>query len=156
MKFLKNFGWGLLTIICLPFLLVALAVFAVYLAIVFFAEFFRSFIRFFKGEKGPWKAKEDLQVEAIKRAQFEKAMPAEAPAPATPAPAPQPSTPSHVYIQQNYYQGTKPEAGVPPIDATFGNPPVGSLTGEEEAPAAIEARPQAAIDSPTETKGEGQ
>lgn len=102
MKFLKNFGWGLLTILLLPIFLVLLAIGAVYLIVVFFYQMFLSLIRFFRGEKGPLKLPEDRMVEAIKAEKLRQQMPQEAKQPEQ-ALAPSP-TPTNVYIQHNYYQ----------------------------------------------------
>ncbi len=100
MKFLKNFGLGLLTIFLLPFFLVLLAIAAVYLFFVYLVELFRNTIRFFKGEKGFRQLPEDLQVAAIKEKKFQQSLPQEAPKnEAAPTPPP-----TNVYIQQNYYQ----------------------------------------------------
>lgn len=103
MKFLKNFGLGLVTIVLLPFFLLVLALFAVYLLIVYCIELIHNLIRFFKGEKGLPKLPEDLKVDAIKKKNLQITIENESPKEETKIPQAPPS-PTHVYIQQNYYQ----------------------------------------------------
>ena len=103
MKFLKNFGLGLVTIILLPFFLVVLALYAIYLLVVYFIELARNLVRFFKGEKGLRKLPEDLKVEAIKKKNLEETMAKEEPKEEPKIPQTPPG-PTHVYVQQNYYQ----------------------------------------------------
>ncbi len=100
MKFLKSFGLGLVTIILLPFFLLLLIVAAVYLAFVYIIETAINIVRFFKGEKGLKKLPEDIKVEAIKAESLRRSMGSESPKKEE-VPPPQPT---HVYIQQNYYQ----------------------------------------------------
>jgi len=100
MKFLKNFGLGLLTIFILPFFLLLLAIAAVYLFFVYLVELCRNTIRFFKGEKGFRQLPEDLQVLALKEKRLQQSLPQEAPKNEPVATPP----PTNVYIQQNYYQ----------------------------------------------------
>ena len=103
MKFLKNFGLGLVTIILLPFFLSVLALFAVYLFIVYCVELIHNLVRFFKGEKGLPKLPEDLKVDAIKKKNLQSAIENESSKEEAKIPQAPPS-PTHVYIQQNYYQ----------------------------------------------------
>lgn len=105
MKFLKNFGLGLVVVLLLPLFLAGLAIFAIVLFFVYFKELFENVIRFFRGEKGLKKLPEDLQVDAIKEESLRKNMPSEEKKETTPV-APPP--PTNVYIQQNYYtKGTE-------------------------------------------------
>ena len=100
MKFLKNFGLGLVVVLLLPLFLAGLAIFAIALIFVYFKEFFENVVRFFRGEKGLKKLPEDRQVDAIKEEALRKNMPSEEKKETTPV-APPP--PTNVYIQQNYY-----------------------------------------------------
>ena len=95
LKFLKNFGLGLLYILLFPFLLVGVAVFAIY-------GFFRSILqlfaivgRFFKGEKIFPPYPEDVKAQEILAKNYGLSEKEE-------APAPQPAQ-NTVYVQQNYY-----------------------------------------------------
>jgi len=103
-KFLKNFGLGLVYIVLLPFLLIALVLFAIYGLDVCIYLFFASTIRFFQGKEMFPTLPEDVKIAEIKKAQMDAQF-------GTPAPsAPQasaPAGPSTVYVQQNYYQGQK-------------------------------------------------
>ncbi len=100
MKFLKSFGLGLVTIILLPFFLLLLAIAAVYLAFVYIIETAINLVRFFKGEKGLKKLPEDIKVEAIKAESLRRSTGEET----TKKEEVPPPQPTHVYIQQNYYQ----------------------------------------------------
>ena len=95
LKFLKNFGLGLLYILLFPFLLVGVAVFAIY-------GFFRSILqlfaivgRFFKGEKIFPPYPEDVKAQEILAKNYGLEEKEE-------TPAPQPAQ-NNVYVQQNYY-----------------------------------------------------
>lgn len=116
MKFLKNFGLGLVTIILLPFFLLVLALYAVYLLVIYFIELARNLVRFFKGEKGLRKLPEDLKVEAIKKKNLEETMAKEAPKEEAKTPQAPPG-PTHVYVQQNYYQQNPSNPAEPSLGA---------------------------------------
>lgn len=105
MKFLKNFGLGLVVFLLSPLFLAGLAIFAIALIFVYFKELFENIVRFFRGEKGLKRLPEDLQVDAIKEESLRKNMPGEEKKEMAPV-APPP--PTNVYIQQNYYsKGTE-------------------------------------------------
>ena len=100
LKFLKNFGLGLLYILLFPFLLVGVVIYAVIGFIASLIQMFLIIIRFFKGEKIFPPYPEDVKAQEI----LAKNYGLEA---KEPAPAPQPA-PNNVYVQQNYYQNPQP------------------------------------------------
>ena len=164
MKFLKNFGLGLVTIILLPFFLIVLAVFAVYLFVIYGIELVRNLIRFFKGEKGLPKLSEDLKVDAIKKKNLEQAMMKEEPKEETKVPQAPPG-PTHVYIQQNYYQKS-PNANqnapmdAPSLNSDYQNKPANpSLNPQIQPQNFIDANPfgnlssASQIEDPSKTEG---
>ena len=106
MKFLREFGLGLVYIILLPVLLAVLLVVGVVMVFVWIVMFFKGCIRFFKGDSFFAPLPEDEQVEKIKAEELRRKTEPENPAP---APA-QPAGPSQVYVQNNYYQ---PQPGQP-------------------------------------------
>lgn len=95
MKFLKEFGIGIIFAICLPILLVLIALVAVYGVLDFIVEFVIMVINFFSGRKCFPVFKEDE--EAYKRKQEALNL---VQAKNEPAPAP---APTNVYVQQVYY-----------------------------------------------------
>jgi len=102
MKFLKNFGLGLLYALLFPVILAAVAVFAVYGFLRSIVYFFISLVRFFKGEKIFAAFPEDEKAkEIIDRARGLKK---------EEAPAQQQAPQQNIYVQQNYY----PNQGLPP------------------------------------------
>lgn len=94
MKFLKSFGFGLLYIVLLPFILVGIALIAVYAVVVFFIEFVIMLINFFSGKKLFPPFEEDVKAQKIIQNQLDAKLNPQ------PAPTPQPQT---VFVQQNYY-----------------------------------------------------
>lgn len=120
MKFLKNFGLGLVNVLLLPLLLAVLALFAVYGLFVFFAELLRVVFNFFKGEKNLFPPLDaDNKVEIIKKNQLDAQM-----GTTNNGVGSTPVGPAQVYIQQNYYQGQAPTPNqkqvpqTPPLDVT--------------------------------------
>lgn len=144
MKFLKNFGWGLLTIILLPLLAALLLLGALYLVGVFFYEMGHALVRFFRGEKGPLKLPEDLIVESIKAERLRQQMPKEE-APTAPV-APSAPGATHVYIQQNYYQKNQPDGAAqsplpePSVEPAFGSLPHMTPQSPKPEPKVIDLR----------------
>lgn len=123
-KFLKNFAFGLLYFLLLPLELAAIVVFGIYALAIDIVIFFKGTLRFFKGKPFFEPFPEDEKVLEIRKAQVDL-MAHPNGVPAAPAPA-APAGPSTVYVQQNYYTGTKPADGQPtptqlppnaPIDA---------------------------------------
>ncbi len=116
MKALKEFGLGIVWIVLLPFLLLAIALVAVFGIPVFFFELVMMIIHFFQGKKLFPPFPEDEQAYAIlKRAAMEQDVPQE-------EPKPQPQT---VIVQQNYYQNPygQPQGGYPPQQGGYPPPP---------------------------------
>jgi len=100
MKFIREFGLGLLYILLLPVFLVAVAGTGIVLLIEWIVMLFVGLIRFFKGDSFFKMLKEDEIVKKMKEDELaeksgEKEKQPEQPA----APAQGP-----VYVQQNYYQ----------------------------------------------------
>ena len=111
MKFLREFGLGLVYILLSPVLLVMLLVVGVVMIFVWIVTFFKGCIRFFKGDSFFAPLPEDEQVEKIKAEELRRKT-----EPENPAPAPsQPAGPSQVYVQNNYYQpqGGQPNGQIP-------------------------------------------
>lgn len=115
MKFIREFGLGLLYVLALPVFLVAIVGTGIVLLVEWFVMFFVGLIRFFKGDSFFKVLKEDETVKQI----MEQEMNAktgkgnqqqEQPA----APAQQ----GPVYVQQNYYQ---PQQPVPPYGGQIPN-----------------------------------
>lgn len=103
-KFLKNFGLGVVYMLLLPLFLIAVAFFMIYGIIMWFVTGVKAVISFFKAKEIFPPFNEDIQVERIRKAQIDML----ANASAQPAQAPQTNssntTNSTVYVQQNYYQ----------------------------------------------------
>ncbi len=106
MKFLREFGLGLVYILLSPVLLAMLLVVGVVMIFVWIVTFFKGCIRFFKGDSFFAPLPEDEQVEKIKAEELRRKTESDKP---EPAPA-QPAGPSQVYVQNNYYQ---PQPGQP-------------------------------------------
>ncbi len=98
MKFLKEFGIGIIFAICSPLLLILIALVAVFGVLDFIVEFIIMMVNFFSGKKCFPVFKEDE--EAYKRKQEALNL---AQAKEQPQPAPQPS---NIYVQQVYYNTT--------------------------------------------------
>ncbi len=108
MKFLKEFGIGIIFAICSPLLLVLIALVGVFGILDFVVEFVIMLINFFSGKKCFPVFEEDE--EAYKRKQEALNL---AQAKEQPQPAPQPN---NIYVQQVYYNttpGTMGQQGVP-------------------------------------------
>ncbi len=95
LKFLKNFGLGLLYILLFPLILVGVVFYALVGFIRCLFEFFAIVFRFFRGEKIFPPYPEDVKAQAILAKTYGLKEEKEEPAP---APA------NNVYVQQNYYQ----------------------------------------------------
>lgn len=120
MKFLREFGLGLVYILLLPILLAGVLVVGVVMIFVWIVMFFKGCIRFFKGDSFFAPLPEDEQVQKIKDEELRRKTEPENP---TPAPA-QPAGPSQVYIQTNYYQpGQVPPNGQMPQNPQQNLPP---------------------------------
>lgn len=98
MKFLKEFGIGIIFAICSPLLLVLIALVAVFGILDFIVEFVIMMVNFFSGKKCFPVFEEDE--EAYKRKQEALNL---AQAKEQPQPAPQPN---NIYVQQVYYNTT--------------------------------------------------
>ena len=98
MKFLKEFGIGIIFAICSPLLLVLIALVAVFGILDFVVEFVIMMVNFFSGKKCFPVFEEDE--EAYKRKQEALNL---AQAKEQPQPAPQPN---NIYVQQVYYNTT--------------------------------------------------
>lgn len=155
MKFLKNFGLGLVTIVLLPFFLVVLAIFAVYLFVVYGIELVRNLIRFFKGEKGLPKLPEDLKVEAIKKKNLEETTLKEGTKEEIKVPQAPPG-PTHVYIQQNYYQKNPSVSQNAPLETSTlnsdyqNNPAIPPLNPQVQPQNFIDTNPFGDLSSPAQ------
>ena len=106
MKFLKEFGIGIIFAICLPLLLVLVALVAVYGVIDFIVEFVIMLVNFFSGRKCFPVFEEDEEAYRRKQDAINASQPK-----SEPQPAPQPN----IYVQQVYYN-TNPNqanAGMP-------------------------------------------
>ncbi len=95
MKFLKEFGIGVIFAICLPLLLVLIALVAVYGVLDFIVEFVIMLINFFSGRKCFPVFEEDEEAYRRKQEALNIAREKE-----NPQPAPQPN---NIYVQQVYY-----------------------------------------------------
>ena len=95
MKFLKEFGIGIIFAICLPLLLVLIALVGVYGILDFIVEFIIMLINFFSGKKCFPVFEEDEEAYRRKQEALNIANEKE-----NPQPAPQPS---NIYVQQVYY-----------------------------------------------------
>ena len=104
MKFLREFGLGLVYILLSPVLLAMLLVVGVVMIFVWI-------VTFFKGDSFFAPLPEDEQVEKIKEEELRRKTESDKP---EPAPA-QPAGPSQVYVQNNYYQpqGGQPNGQIP-------------------------------------------
>ncbi len=134
MKFLKNFGLGLLWFLLLPIIAVGIVGVAVFGFFNFFYQGIHALINFFKGEKKMFLPyEEDIKAEeALQRAIDEKNRAAKE---EKEEPAPQPQT---IYVQQTYYTGAGPtpippgypqqqipqgyQQQIPPQQNPYGNP----------------------------------
>ena len=103
---LKTFGQGILWAVLLPFILVGVAIVAVFGALDFMVEFVIMIINFFKGKKlFPIYPEDQRAYDILKRAIDKKNGELE------PPPAPQGQT---VYVQQNFYTNQQPPFPMPP------------------------------------------
>jgi hypothetical protein len=103
MKFLKEFGIGIIFAICLPILLVLIALVAVYGVLDFIVEFVIMVINFFSGKKCFPVFKEDEEAYKRKQEALNLAHAKNEPTPA--------SAPTNVYVQQVYYNTNPNLAG---------------------------------------------
>ena len=108
MKFIREFGLGLLYILALPVFLLAIAVIGVIMVFEWIVMFFVGLIRFFKGDSFFKPLKEDLLVKKI-REQEMNAKTGEGEKKQEQPVAPSQQNP--VYVQQNYYQQPVPPYG---------------------------------------------
>ena len=109
MKALKNFGRGLAWVLLIPFILVGVALIAVFGLFSFFVEFIIMSVHFFQGKRLFPPFKEDEEAMRILQGALD-----EANAQKEPAPVAQTNNTSQVYIQQNYY-GQNPYGQMPPL-----------------------------------------
>ena len=118
-NFLKNFALGIVYIIILPFIVLGTVLAGLYGLASNVCLFLKGIVRFFKGERFLSRPQEDEEIAFIIKRQQDLL---KNPEPTQPTPAPAPS-PSNVYVQNNYYQGSKPTdpaLGAPtsPIEGT--------------------------------------
>jgi hypothetical protein len=142
-NFLKNFALGIVYIIILPFIILGTVLAGLYGLMSNVIISLKGIVRFFKGERFLTRPQEDEEIALIiKRQQdlLKNPEPTAATQPATPGP-------SNVYVQNNYYQGTKPAdpaLGAPtaPIEGTgnFVNNP--SLSSPQPVNLASPANPE--------------
>ena len=121
MKFLREFGLGLVYILLLQILLAGVLVVGVVRIFVWIVMGFKGCIRFFQGDSFFAPLPADEQVQKIKDEELRRKTEPENP---NPAPA-QPAGPSQVYIQTNYYQqpGQVPPNGQMPQNPQQNLPP---------------------------------
>ena len=105
MKFLRNFGLGILWAALFPLLCVVIALIAVYGVFTFIVEFVIMLIHFFQGKSLFPSFPEDEQAFAIRQAAYANAAEPKEPTPPTQQVANNNST---TIIQQNYYNGHNP------------------------------------------------
>lgn len=103
MSFLKWFGWGILWAMLLPFLLIAIALIAVFGIPVFLFELMMTIVHFFKGESCFPMYEEDKKAMEI----LQRSLDAQRAKEAGIAGQTQ-SQPQTVYVQQNYYVQNPP------------------------------------------------
>ncbi len=103
MKFLKEFGIGIVFAICLPLLLVLIALVGVYGILDFIVEFVIMLINFFSGRKCFPVFEEDEEAYRRKQEALNIAREKE-----QPQPAPQPN---NIYVQQVYYNANPNQMG---------------------------------------------
>ena len=139
MKFLKNFGLGLLYALLLPLIVLALLIAGAVGVVVFFVELVLLLIRLFKGEKKlfppfPEDVEAEKRLEKIRGLSEEKE-----------EETPQQPSQQNVYVQQNYYPGGQPpymnpgQSQMPPP----GYPPYGQpLPPQYQAPYQQGPQPQ--------------
>ena len=101
-KFIKNFGFGLLYFIALPLLILGVVCYAVYGLGVYLFYLCKGTVRFFKGDTFFEELPEDIKVKEIKKKLQDQAANPEQPQPA-PAPV---NTTSNVSNQDNSQQST--------------------------------------------------
>lgn len=121
MAFLKWFGWGILWVFLLPFVLLGVALVAVIGIPIFIAELIVMIVHFFRGEKCFPMFPEDVKAMEILQKSLDAQRGAAAPA--------QPQQPSNVYVQQNFYPYPQGQAGpmnpgLPPVPPQYGMPPL--------------------------------
>jgi hypothetical protein len=103
-NFLKNFALGIVYIIILPFIVLGTVLAGLYGLMSNILLSLKGIVRFFKGERFLARPQEDEEIALIIKRQQDLLKNPE-PAPATQQASP---SPSNVYVQNNYYQGTKP------------------------------------------------
>ena len=95
MAFLKWFGWGILWVLLLPFVLVGVALVAVFGIPVFLVELVIMLVHFFRGEKCFPMFPEDVKAMDILQRSLDEQRAA--------SPQAQAQQPNNVYVQQNFY-----------------------------------------------------
>ena len=114
LKFLKNFGLGLLYVLLFPFILLGVVVFAIIGFVRSILEVIFIIVRFVRGEKIFPPYPEDVKAQEILAKNYGlKEEKEEAPA--------QPAT-QNVYVQQNYYPNPNGQM-MPGQNPAFGQPP---------------------------------
>lgn len=121
MKFLREFGMGIIYILALPFFLVMVALVGFVMLIDFLISLVVGIIRFFKGDSFFKVLKEDEMVKRIKEEEI-KAKTGELKPEPQPEQQPAPQQ-GPVYVQQNYYQQPMPPYGAPMPNPGYGYPP---------------------------------
>ena len=114
MKFLKEFGIGIIFAICLPLLLALIALVGVYGIIDFIVEFVIMLVNFFSGRKCFPVFEEDEEAYRRKQEALNIAHEKE-----QPQPAPQPN---NIYVQQVYYNTNPNQMGQPGMPFPGMNP----------------------------------
>ena len=113
-KFLKNFGLGVVYMLLLPLFLIAVAFFMIYGIIMWFVTGVKAVISFFKAKEIFPPFNEDIQVERIRKAQIDMLANASAQQAQAPQTNSSNTTNSTVYVQQNYYQNQNQTTTTPP------------------------------------------
>ena len=127
MRFLKNFGFGIIYILLLPLLVLAIALAGLYGFFGFVVEGGKGIISFFQGKSFFKPLQEDEEAAMAKERQL-AAMRAAA--------EPQPQQPQATYVQNNYYAGGVPNAQnqAPSQSAPLNNPSPNVIdTGSESS-----------------------
>ncbi len=125
MKFLKALGLGIVYMLIFPFILLGSALYMLYGLGRWFVLIPVGIIRYFKGEKFFKPLKEDIEVEAAKKAQHDALLSKETEEPSEPV-QPISNTNTTTYVQNNYYTNPNPQQMGPslgaPINQQLGGP----------------------------------
>ena len=144
MAFLKWFGWGILWVLLLPFVLVGVALVAVFGIPVFLVELVIMLVHFFRGEKCFPMFREDVKAMDILQRSLDEQRAA--------SPQAQAQQPNNVYVQQNFYPypNGQQNPGIPPVPPQYGNPPLppSNATPGQVPPASNPQAPQIGASNP--------